>query len=556
VTEVTPGASAQFPWLVIPARGGSRGVPRKNLRMLLGNPLISYSIRTALDATIAERVVVITDDDEIEEVARHFGAQVIREGAAASGGSTLDELMLRHLPDLYARGADPEDVLLVCQPTCPLLKPERITEAMQKFAQGAGSVITVKDDRHLQWGLDAAGNPRALYEARVNRQLLPAQFRESGAIIGSRIRDLEARGTRIVEPIELVELPEDEALDIDTFADLVVAEHWLTRLSVLIRADAGPLMGMGHVYRALALAQELARHDVLLVTSSHLPLGAEFFAEHPFEHVAVSDDYDFLRIMRNRNTDLVVLDVLDTPAQLIEDIRACCDARVVSFEDFGPGAALTDLVVNDLYSNTAVDDARQLAGVQSAILAPSFESLTRQTELSERVDEVLVLFGGTDPAGLAPKALRALEAIGYQGHVTLVRGLGAQPIDIDAFQLDLDLRQNVKNMPQLMAAADLALSSAGRTLTELATIGVPTICMAQNSKELGHSHAGPEFGVEMLGLGASVADARLELAIRELIDSAERRAELRAAGLAATAGRTNRAVVREILGRIGLGFSA
>jgi CMP-N-acetylneuraminic acid synthetase/spore coat polysaccharide biosynthesis predicted glycosyltransferase SpsG len=554
VTEVE-SASAKFPWLVIPARGGSRGVPRKNLRMLLGHPLISYVIRTALESTIAERVVVITDDDEIAEIAIHYGAQVVREGAAASGGATLDELVLRHLPDFYARGAEADDVLLVCQPTCPLIQTERIVEAMQRFAQGAGSVITVKDDRHLQWGLDAEGKPRPLYEARVNRQLLPAQFRESGAIIGSRIRDLEANRTRIVEPIELIELPENEALDIDTFADLAVAEHWLTRLSVLIRADAGPLMGMGHVYRALALAQELARHDVLLVTSSHLPLGAEFFGQQPFEHVAVSDDYDFLRIMRNRNTDLVVLDVLDTPAQLLEDIRACCQAKVVSFEDFGPGAALADLVVNDLYSNAHIDDARQLAGVQSAILAPSFESLPRQTQLRERVDEVLVLYGGTDPAGLAPKALRALQVIGYQGHVTLVRGLGAEEIDITEFDLDLDLKQNVKNMPQLMAAADLALSSAGRTLTELATIGVPTICMAQNTKELGHSHASVEFGVEMLGLGSSVPDSQLQTAIRELIDSAARRGELRAAALAQTAGRTNRAVVREILSRIGLGHA-
>jgi spore coat polysaccharide biosynthesis predicted glycosyltransferase SpsG len=431
---------------------------------------------------------------------------------------------------------------------------DRILQAMGEFARGAGSVITVKDDRHLGWRLDADGNPTPDYQARVNRQLLPSQFRESGAIIGARIRDIERIGSRIVEPIALVELPEQEALDIDTFADLVVAEHWLTRLSIVIRADAGPLLGMGHVYRALALAQELAGHDVLIVTSSHLPLGAEFFARQPFAQVAVSDDYDFLRMVKIRAADLVVLDILDTPAQLIEDIRACCDTKVVSFEDLGPGAALVDLVVNDLYGGSG-DVGRVLAGPQWSILAPSFESLPRQAVIGDEVRELLVLFGGTDPSGLAAKALRALELAEYRGHVTLVRGMGAEPIDIDEFQLDIDQAQNVSNMARLMAASDMAMSSAGRTLTELASIGVPTLCLAQNQKELTHTHAAAGFGVEMLGLGNSISDAQLATAVGELLASPERRQALSAAGLKATAGRTNRAVVQAMLSQIGLGHS-
>ena len=556
MTEVGLGGnpSASFPWLVIPARGGSVGVPRKNLRMLLGKPLVAYAIETGLRSTLAERVVVITDDDEIAEVSERYGAQVVREGAAATGGATLDELVIRHLPDLYALGASADDVLLVCQPTCPLVTSDRVLQAMSEFARGAGSVITVKDDRHLGWRLDAEGNPTPDYAARVNRQLLPAQFRESGAIIGARIRDIERTGSRIVEPIALVELPEQEALDIDTFADLVVAEHWLTRLSVVIRADAGPLLGMGHVYRALALAQELARHDVLIVTSAHLPLGDEFFAQQPFAQVAVSDDYDFLRMVKNRAADLVVLDILDTPAQLIEDIRACCDTKVVSFEDLGPGAALTDLVINDLYGGSA-EIGRVLAGPQWSILAPSFESLPRQAVIGAEVSELLVLFGGTDPSGLAAKALRALELAEYRGHVTLVRGMGAEPIEIDQFDLDIDLAQNVSNMARLMAASDLALSSAGRTLTELSSIGVPTLCLAQNQKELAHTHATEEFGVEMLGLGSSVSEAQLAEAIRELVASPERRQALSQAGLRATAGRSNRAVVQAMLNQVGLGHS-
>ena len=548
------GASADLtqPWIVIPARGGSVGVPRKNVRMLAGKPLIAHSIETGLAATSPERVVVITDDDEIDEISRFYGAVVVRERAVASGASTLDQLMLRHLPDLEQLGASDDDLLLTLQPTCPLITPARFAEAIARFAAGAGSVITVKDDRHLSWTIDAAGTPQPLYAARVNRQQLPPNFRESGAIIGCRIRDLKKHQTRIVQPIALVELPENESLDIDTFADLVVAEHWKSRLNIVIRADAGPLLGMGHVYRAMALAQSLARHRILLVTSSAMPLGAEFFAQYPFEHVAVAGEDEFARLLTDRAPDLLVLDVLDTAVEQIAKLRAACGAKIVTFEDLGTGAEAADLLVSDLYPNPRVAAERQLTGVQHALLAPSFETLPRRAPLRDQASDVLVLFGGTDPAGLASKALDALQAIDFDGRVTLVRGLGAEPLELERWRLNLELKQNVKNIAQLMAEADIALSSAGRTITELASIGVPTICLAQNQKELGHTHASEANGVLMLGLGAEVSDQQLQLEIQRLLGDRGLRERLQQNALRSLAGRSNDRVIAEILSRVGL----
>jgi CMP-N-acetylneuraminic acid synthetase len=93
------------PFIVIPARGGSVSVPRKNLRMLVGKPLISHTIDIALGAVNISRIAVITDDDEIAEIANSHHVGVIREGQRASGLSTLDELIIRHLPDVAALGA-------------------------------------------------------------------------------------------------------------------------------------------------------------------------------------------------------------------------------------------------------------------------------------------------------------------------------------------------------------------------------------------------------------------------------------------------------------------
>ena len=533
-------------WALIPARGGSTGVPRKNVRYLGSLPLIAHSIQAA-KTVLGNNVAVITDDDEIAEISVHFGARVIRE-PKTTGKATLDEVVIRTIPELRELGAKSDDVLLTIQPTCPFLTPARIEEALDEFAAGAASVITVVDDRHLGWQIDENGKPTPDYNARVNRQLLPPQFRESGAIIGARIENILEKGTRIIQPIALIEPEAKEAIDIDTFADWAVAEHYATRKQIVFRTDASKNLGMGHVYRTLAVAQELARHELVIVLSKDQELGQEFFAEYPFRVELVANDDEFVNFVRGNNTDLVILDRLNNDAKIVSDLQTT--AKVVTFEDLGEGAAIADLLISDLYLNPAVSADHQLAGVENAILAPTFESLPRKASIEPSVENILLLFGGTDPSNLAVKSLDALEAIGFSGVVTVVRGLGAEPIDLSKYSLKLNPLANVKNMPAVMVQADLALSSAGRTITELACIGVPTICMAQNAKELTHAHTTEANGVKMLGLGNDVSSEKLASEIQSLIADFSKRKTLSSNALEATNTRSNAKVVERILEKL------
>ena len=543
-------SSLAKPFIVIPARGGSTGVPRKNVRLLGGEPLIARTIKTALAATLPGRVIVITDDDEIEEISLHYGAVVTRE-EKTTGKATLDQVMVRTVPFLREIGATDSDVLLTMQPTCPFITSARVREAMKAFADGAGSVITVIDDRHLGWRLDEGGNPRPDYAARVNRQQLPPHFRESGAIIGARIGDVVKFETRIVEPIRLIEVPEGEALDIDTFGDWAVAEHLATRRRILLRTDAARELGMGHAYRTLALAYALARHDITIVLSVDKPLGVGFFQEYPFKVETVEDELVFLNLARKTRADLIVLDQLDTHQEFVALLGE--HSKIVTFEDLGSGAEQADLLVADLYENPRVPAERQLTGVQNSVLAPSFESLPRKIKFRETVEDVLLLFGGTDPSNLAIKALESLQTIDFKGRVTLVRGLGASLVDPTKFSgLDLQILSNVKNMPALMVKADLAISSAGRTITELSCIGVPTLCLAQNAKELTHTHTTVNNGVIMMGLGSLVSAETLGAHIKKLCQDTDLRRTLHERALSATAGRNNTSIVKRIMRKLGL----
>jgi len=543
-------------WVVIPARGGSVGIPRKNLRLLGGIPLIAHTIQTATSILPAERVVVITDDVEIAEVSGSWGASVILEKVPTPPQETLDTKLLRNLPLLRERGATDNDIIVTVQPTSPLLKPSTLREGISRVASAdIGSVVSVADDRHLRWRLNSNGEILPAFEERVNRQQLPPEYRETGGIIGARLRSIETHGTRVVSPVSILPVGDEEAVDIDSYADLYAAAHLLSRKKIAIRVDASKALGMGHVYRALALCTELARHDIRVFLSAGLHLGQQFFDQYPYRHESVTSHEEFCLRLQDWQPDLIVFDVLDTTAETVSSARrAAPHSKIVTFEDRGPGASEADLLVAEFVHNAEVPESDQLTGVDYALLSPSFE-LGRPSEAIAKaeVSNVLVLFGGTDPGHLAERALTSLDRVGYDGSVTVVRGLGAGPIETPSKQwsFELEMFEDVKHMPGLMRRADLAFTSAGRTIVELMSCGVPSICLAQNEKELTHTHATRDNGVLALGLGSLVPDDELDTATSTILTDRGIREELTALARRAGERRRNQNTISAILTRVG-----
>lgn len=543
-------------WVLIPARGGSVGIPRKNVRMLGGKPLIRHVIDTALEVLPAGRVVVVTDDAEIAEAAERGGAVVVLESFATPPEEPLDTKIVRNLPFLRSLGAHESDPVLTVQPTSPLLKPSTIRAAIELFLDASvRSVLTVANDQHLRWHADEAGNIVPSYTVRVNRQLLPLEYRETGGVIAARFGDIERTGTRVIEPTRVLPMSPDEAVDIDTFSDLYAAAHLLSRKRIAIRVDASRELGMGHAYRMLAFAAEMARHDLTIYLSAAAPLGQQFFSAYPYKVELVANDADFVSRVASAQPDLVVFDVLDTGAELVAQVRAAAPVcKVISFEDRGTGAAVVDLLVTEFISNPAVPADRKLEGIEYAILSPAFETEVAPVAIpAGSVSEVLVLFGGTDPAGLALRTLQSLARIGFEGHVTVARGLGATPIVLPETQglpYRLDVLDDVKNMPALMARADVAFTSAGRTVIELLSRGVPAVCLAQNEKELTHTHAIEENGILPLGLGSQVSDPDLDAAVHAMLTDTQLRSDYAVRAQAAGAKRRNRRTISEILTRL------
>jgi CMP-N-acetylneuraminic acid synthetase len=119
---------------VIPARGGSKGVPRKNIATVGGKPLIGYAIESARTSKMLRRVIVSTDDEEIASVARSLGAEVpfLRPSELSLGSVTLIYVM-RHALNFFDAQGERYDAVLSLQPTCPFIRPETLDRVVDNF---------------------------------------------------------------------------------------------------------------------------------------------------------------------------------------------------------------------------------------------------------------------------------------------------------------------------------------------------------------------------------------------------------------------------------------
>jgi CMP-N,N'-diacetyllegionaminic acid synthase len=214
---------------LIPARGGSKQIPRKNLAPLGGKPLLAWTITAALKSEAVTRLVVSTDDDEIAQVARRLGADVLarpRELAA-------DETPMREVIDHVLRELEDCDVLVLLQPTSPLRRAEHIDDAVELLLQsGADSVVSVVEVPHRF----TPGSLMALYDGRlvplgesaVRRQDKEPVFARNGPAV------LVLRPERIGPNLyggdcrPYVMRPED-SVDVDEPFDLELAEFLLAR---------------------------------------------------------------------------------------------------------------------------------------------------------------------------------------------------------------------------------------------------------------------------------------------------------------------------------------
>ena len=209
---------------LIPARGGSKGIKRKNLQLINDVPLVGLKVKQAL-RSICDEVWVSTDDDEISNVASDFGASVLNRPAELAADDTSTDLVLKHAVE--ALNLNNEDVLVLLQPTSPLLTVKSINSCVKLLKENLNisSVITVRQMHPFLWrkvqelNWEPSGHSR---DKRLRRQEMPIEGWETGGCYAISVEALKAQGNRYPEPTATVEVTHLESIDIDTLEDLSV----------------------------------------------------------------------------------------------------------------------------------------------------------------------------------------------------------------------------------------------------------------------------------------------------------------------------------------------
>ena len=211
---------------VIPARGGSKGVPGKNLRRVGGVSLVGRAVRAARDATAITQVCVSTDDAAIAAEAAAAGAIVIDRPAALAGDTASSESALVHALEVLSQDGPRVDVLVFLQCTSPFVAASDLDAAVDLvLSDRADSVFSAVDNHTFLWRPQGDRVVGVNHEAahRQRRQDRPPEYRETGAFYAFRADRFAAVGHRFFDRTAVVPVPELTAMEIDTEADLAVA---------------------------------------------------------------------------------------------------------------------------------------------------------------------------------------------------------------------------------------------------------------------------------------------------------------------------------------------
>lgn len=514
---------------VIPARGGSKGIPRKNVRLMNGKPLIYYAIHNAKNCSSIDDVVVSSDDEEILKIASSYGVETMtRDSELAKDAVTLDPVIYDAVCTMEKKKGIQYDVVITLQVTSPLLSSDTLDKALESFlASSDDTYISVVNKPHLSWTKkDGCYVPN--YEKRLNRQQLPPNYLETGAFLITRRECMEVN-SRIGKKVSVYEMPEREAVDIDAASDWVLCEYELKKKRIILRADGYKELGMGHIYHCLTLAYNLTGQEILFVTKEQHEPGLKKLQEANMPVHTIKSDEEFMEFVQEWKPDVVVNDCLNTEADYIKELKKYVK-RVVTIEDLGEGADYADVVINALYEDHTRGDNYYWES-NYVCLRDEFFCATPSV-FHEQVQNIVVIFGGTDPSNFTKRIYEMAKRIHkdypeIKFHFAL--GVG---YDQKANQIETDetagiyVEQNLKHISDLFAKADLAFTSQGRTVYELATMGVPAVVMAQNEREMKHTFAQMNNGFLNLGLGINVADETIETTFRWLVETPQIRKEM------------------------------
>ena len=529
---------------IVPARGGYDEVPYMNIKKLGPIPLVAHTLQEAVKSRYIDRVVVSTDDEKVAAVAREYGAEVpFLRNAELVTVPLIKPVIADAVQFVETEEKEKYDLVVMLQATSPFRAAQQIDEALDKLvSEEFDSVVSVREEKALMWRL-VDGELKQAFGKAGRREDMEPLLREDGAIWAMRRQVLDS-SERLGARVGYVLMDQQSSFTVHDIYDFWVAEKLVRLPRIVFRADGGAEIGMGHVYRSLAIADELcsiSSADVQFLMS----------ADHPEGVKRVSSAGYMVRVLSDGGVDAIVEAIQEYSPNIVVNDRPFLEkdylealARlgastvnlVDTLEDIEKPAEITSMIIATMrIDQLELED--YYAGPEFAILRESFAGRAKPVRADAR--QVVISFGGSDPQGLTLKVLRSLDAL------TRTRlELGVKAVLGPAFSYGQELREllpklhyqpilleNVEHMAEILSEADLIFCAGGMTVYEIAALRVPGIVMCQNAREVRRmEHFSRSGSVEHLGLGTEVEEKRITQAAEALLANETRRRRMSEAG--------------------------
>lgn len=212
---------------IIPARGGSKSIPKKNVKPFLGKPLIFYTIEAAQKSGVFERIIVSTDDGEIARISREYGAEVIDRPAELAADTSPTEDALIHVLDVLKKkeGYEPT-VVMTLEPTSPLRSVETIKGVIDLYkTTDADSVMTVEKEHECHMYLKEGKVKFLIENPPRRRQDREPIFKENGGTYLTETDVLREKRKVLGNNLYGYVLPKEETADINDIFDFQLAQE-------------------------------------------------------------------------------------------------------------------------------------------------------------------------------------------------------------------------------------------------------------------------------------------------------------------------------------------
>ena len=489
--------------VVIPARGDSKRILRKNIRLLADKPLIAHAIGIAKSSKYVDDVVVSSEDFEIIQIAEKFGASIVRRSPNLAGDRIpLDPVILDATVQKEKQAFDEYDIVITIQPTSPLLKSETLDKAIEKFDNyNIDTVISVTGEKHFNWMFNESENRYyPLFSERVNQDYLPTEFIETGGFFATR-RHFLTPNSRMGNNVDLMEISREESINIVSYEDWWVAERYLNKKKIALIVNASDEIGISRMDRCIALASRLLSDNVLFLLDENHQMGIDMVNKFNCPYRVYDGEDELFDLLKRFNPHIVINDVSDTSKDYINRQKQL-GFFVINFEDVGTGSEDADLVFDVLYEHDG-GFGNIFIGYKYYLLRDEFYFQPKKI-VNPNVDTVLIAFGGDDSNNLTERTLESVLGSGYAGRIDVILPFNYSKKEqiLQKYEMshNVQIYHRVNNISDFMLRADIVFSSAGRKMYEICSVGTPCICICQNGREQTHAFGSPKNGFINMGL--------------------------------------------------------